>query len=71
MLLCRINVTPLGSQLLDFVRCQNPGDGCGDLMIEIPQVVLTTMGVGLGDGLSTEKVGDVITLKPIRDGQDK
>ncbi|MFJ5300033.1 AbrB/MazE/SpoVT family DNA-binding domain-containing protein [Pseudomonas sp. NPDC088368] len=46
-------------------RCQDPGDGSGDLMIEIPQVVLDTMGVGVGDELTIEAEGDVITLRPI------
>jgi antitoxin component of MazEF toxin-antitoxin module len=34
-------------------------------MIEIPQVVLDTMGVGVGDELTIEAEGDVITLRPI------
>ncbi|QXG24422.1 AbrB/MazE/SpoVT family DNA-binding domain-containing protein [Pseudomonas viridiflava] len=48
-----------------IVRCQDPGDGSGDLMIEIPQVVLDTMGIGVGDELTIEAEGDVITLRPI------
>ncbi|KPW37181.1 hypothetical protein ALP45_01544 [Pseudomonas coronafaciens pv. atropurpurea] len=52
-----------------IVRCQDPGDGSGDLMTEIPQVVLDTMGVGVGvgvgDELTIEAEGDVITLRPI------
>lgn len=46
-----------------LVRCKDPGDGSGDLMIEIPQVVLDTMSVNIGDELTVEKVGDEIALK--------
>lgn len=49
------------------VRCQDPGDGSGDVIIDLPQDVLAAMNVGLGDLLTIELVEGSIVLKPIRD----
>ncbi|MBD8806434.1 AbrB/MazE/SpoVT family DNA-binding domain-containing protein [Pseudomonas syringae] len=47
------------------VKCQDPGDGSGDVMIELPSEILTGMNLGLGDSLSIELINGV--LSPIRD----
>lgn len=48
------------------VKCQDPGDGSGDLIIDLPQDVLIALNVGLGDLLSVELVNGAIELRPIR-----
>lgn len=49
------------------LKCEDPGDGSGDDIINLPSDVLTAMSVGLGDLLSLELVEGVIVLKPIHD----
>lgn len=49
------------------VKCQDPGDGSGDVIFDLPQNVLAAMNVGLGDLLTIELVEGSIVLKPIRD----
>lgn len=48
------------------VKCQDPGDGSGDVIIDLPHDVLIAMNVGLGDLLSVELVNGTIELRPIR-----
>lgn len=36
------------------VKCQDPGDGSGDVIFDLPQNVLAAMNVGLGDLLTIE-----------------
>lgn len=50
-----------------IVKCQDPGDGSGDVIIDLPQDVLAALNLGLGDLLSVEQVDGSILLKPIRD----
>jgi antitoxin ChpS len=49
------------------VVCQDPGDGSGDVIIDLPPDVLAAINVGLGDSLSIELVNGEIVLRPIRD----
>ncbi|WP_248915670.1 AbrB/MazE/SpoVT family DNA-binding domain-containing protein [Pseudomonas moorei] len=53
------------------VKCQDPGDGSGDVIIDLPPDVLEEMNVGLGDLLTIELVDGSIVLKPIRDSDTK
>lgn len=48
------------------VKCQDPGDGSGDVIIDLPQDVLKALNVGLGDLLSVDLVHGTIELRPIR-----
>ncbi|PYD04890.1 AbrB family transcriptional regulator [Pseudomonas syringae pv. maculicola] len=48
------------------VKCQDPGDGSGDVIIDLPDDILKSMGLNLGDFLAIELVGGSIVLKPIR-----
>jgi antitoxin ChpS len=48
------------------VKCQDPGDGSGDVIINLAPDVLAAMSVGLGDLLTIELVDGSIVLKPIR-----
>jgi antitoxin component of MazEF toxin-antitoxin module len=48
------------------VKCQDPRDGTGDVIIDLPPEVLAAMNVGLGDSLSIELVDGSIVLKPTR-----
>ncbi|WP_448646219.1 AbrB/MazE/SpoVT family DNA-binding domain-containing protein [Pseudomonas mohnii] len=53
------------------VKCQDPGDGSGDVIIDLPSEVLASMNIGLGDLLTIELVDGSILLKPIRDADTK
>jgi antitoxin ChpS len=50
-----------------IVKCQDPGDGSGEVIIDLPPDVLAAMNVGAGDFFSLELVNWVILLRPIRD----
>ncbi|OYT81774.1 MAG: AbrB family transcriptional regulator [Pseudomonas sp. PGPPP2] len=49
------------------VKCQDPGDGSGDVIIDLPPEVLSAMNVGPGDLLSIELANAAIVLKCIGD----
>lgn len=49
------------------VRCQDPGDGSGDVIIDLPDDILESMGLNMGDFLTIELIDGSIVLKPIRD----
>jgi antitoxin ChpS len=53
------------------VKCQDPGDGSGYVIIDLPPDVLAAMNVGLGDSLSIELINGVVLLRPIRDAYDQ
>lgn len=48
------------------VKCQDPGDGSGDVIIDLPDDILESMGLNIGDVLTIELIGGSIVLKPIR-----
>lgn len=45
------------------VACQDPGDGSGDVIVELPQALLEKLGWGLGDELVIEGDEEGISLK--------
>ncbi|WDM89259.1 AbrB/MazE/SpoVT family DNA-binding domain-containing protein [Pseudomonas asiatica] len=47
------------------VKCQDPKDGTGDLIIDIPDEMFQAIGVVVGDELSIEVVDGVILLSPL------
>jgi antitoxin ChpS len=49
-----------------IVTCQDPGDGSGDVIIDLPPDVFAAMNVGLGDSLSIELIDGSVVLKPLR-----
>lgn len=49
------------------VKCQDPGDGTGDVIIDLPDDILERIGLNVGDSLSIELIDGSIVLKPIRD----
>ena len=53
------------------VKCQDPCDGSGDVIIDLPPDILAAMNVGLGDSLSIELINGVAVLRPIRDADDQ
>lgn len=53
------------------VKCQDPGDGSGDVIIDLPPDILAAMNVGLGDSLSIELINGVVVLRPICDADDQ
>ena len=50
-----------------LVKCQDPADGSGDVIIDLPPDVLAAINVGLGDSLTIELGNGVIVVRPIRD----
>jgi hypothetical protein len=49
------------------VKCQDPGDGFGDVIIDLHDDILERMGLNIGDSLTIELIDGTIMLKPIRD----
>ena len=49
------------------MKCRDPDDGNGDVIIDLPPDVLAAINIGLGDSLSIELVNGAIVLRPIRD----
>ncbi|HFL7937966.1 TPA: AbrB/MazE/SpoVT family DNA-binding domain-containing protein [Pseudomonas putida] len=49
------------------VKCQDPGDGSGDFIVDLHPEVLKELGVTVGDHLSIELIDGVIVLKPVRE----
>ncbi|WP_339651046.1 AbrB/MazE/SpoVT family DNA-binding domain-containing protein [Halopseudomonas pelagia] len=45
------------------VACQDPGDGSGDVIVELPSDLLEKLGWTLGDELAIEQGEDGISLK--------
>lgn len=54
-----------------IVKCQDPGDSSGDVIIDLPTEMLTAMNVGIGDLMSIELFDGSIVLKPIREADTK
>ncbi|HCF9805908.1 AbrB/MazE/SpoVT family DNA-binding domain-containing protein [Pseudomonas aeruginosa] len=46
-----------------LVACQDPGDGSGDAIIELPSALLDGLGWGVGDELILEHIEGVLSLK--------
>lgn len=53
------------------VICQDPGDGSGDIIIDLPPSVLESMNLDIGDSLTIELVEGAIVLKPVRNADKK
>ena len=49
------------------VVCQDPGDGSGEIIIEIPPDVLKAMSIDLGDSLRITFVDEALVLEPVRE----
>ncbi|MFG0268694.1 AbrB/MazE/SpoVT family DNA-binding domain-containing protein [Pseudomonas sp. zjy_14] len=49
------------------VKCQDPGDGSEDVIVDIPPDILKEMNLAVGDKLSIELVDSVIVLRPVRE----
>jgi len=54
-----------------IVKCQDPSDCSGDVIIDLPTDVLVALNVGLGDLLSIELVEGSIVMKPFRNADTK
>jgi antitoxin ChpS len=44
--------------------CQDPGDGSGDLIVDLPPELLEKMGLTAGDELDIEVADGLIILSP-------
>ncbi|AXQ50425.1 AbrB family transcriptional regulator [Pseudomonas putida] len=49
------------------VKCLDPGDGSGDVIVELPDNFLRELGLTTGDILSIELINGGIVLKPVRE----
>ncbi|PCD01105.1 AbrB/MazE/SpoVT family DNA-binding domain-containing protein [Halopseudomonas pelagia] len=54
-----------------IVKCQDPGDDTGDVIVELPPDVLAGMDVCLGDSLNIELIDGAIVLRPLRHAETK
>lgn len=48
-----------------IVKCQDAGDGTGDVIVDLPDDILESMGLKTGDLLSIELVDGAIVLTPV------
>lgn len=48
------------------VKCDDPGDGSGDIIVNLPPELLKSLGLVLDDVLTIELIDGDIVLKPIR-----
>ena len=56
------------SQLVSTtVKCQDPDDGSGDVIVDLPTDILRELNLAIGDKLSIELADGVIVLRPIRE----
>lgn len=49
------------------VKCQDPGDGTGDLIVDLPPEILKQLDLDVGDQLNIEVIDGVIVLTPVRE----
>lgn len=54
-----------------IVKCLDPGDSSGDVIIDLSTEMLAAMNVGIGDLMSIELIDGSIVLKPIREADTK
>lgn len=47
-----------------IVKCQDPADGSGDVIIDLPTDLLANLGLSIGSVLTIEVIGDAIVLTP-------
>ncbi|WP_339475603.1 AbrB/MazE/SpoVT family DNA-binding domain-containing protein [Pseudomonas sp. RL_5y_Pfl2_69] len=46
------------------VKCQDPADGGGDVVIDLPPELLVSLGLSIGDVLTIEVIDGAIVLTP-------
>lgn len=46
------------------VKCQDPADGSGDVIIDLPPELLASLGLNIGDVLTVEVLDGAIILTP-------
>ncbi|WP_223123661.1 AbrB/MazE/SpoVT family DNA-binding domain-containing protein [Pseudomonas fluorescens] len=49
------------------VKCQDPGDDSGDVIVDLPPDILKEMNLAVRDKLSIELVESVIVLRQVRE----
>ncbi|MFJ4256836.1 AbrB/MazE/SpoVT family DNA-binding domain-containing protein [Pseudomonas monteilii] len=59
----------MNESLQTTVKCQDAGDGSGDVIIDLPDDILESMGLNIGDALTIELIDGSIVLKPIRNAE--
>lgn len=46
------------------VKCQDPADGSGDIIVDLPPELLASLGLSVGDVLTLEVINGAIVLTP-------
>jgi antitoxin ChpS len=46
------------------VKCQDPADGSGDVIVDLPPELLASLGLSVGDVLTIEVIDGAIVLTP-------
>lgn len=49
-----------------IVKCEDTKDGSGDVLVELPQDLLSVLELGIGDELTITVINGEIVLKPVR-----
>ena len=44
------------------VKCQDPADGSGDVIVDLPPELLASLGLNIGDVLAVEVIDGAIVL---------
>lgn len=57
----------MGESARTTVKCEEPGDGSGDMIVDLPSEIMEAMNLRIGDSLSIEVGQGIIVLKPVRD----
>ncbi|MGE8062461.1 AbrB/MazE/SpoVT family DNA-binding domain-containing protein [Pseudomonas sp. NPDC089547] len=47
------------------VKCQDAGDGTGEVIVELPDDIIKSMGLKIGDSLNIELADGAIVLTPV------
>ena len=46
------------------VKCQDPADGSGDVIVDLPPDLVADLGLNIGDVFTVEVIDGAIVLKP-------
>ena len=46
------------------MKCQDPADGSGDVIVDLPPDLVADLGLNIGDVFTVEVIDGAIVLKP-------
>lgn len=47
-----------------IVKCQDPADGSGDVIVDLPPDLVVDLGLNIGDVFTVEVIDGAVVLKP-------